>query len=116
MKAPAFGAIILIDWSPSAGREMRDPHPGLVVSAFDFNRQMMCVVCPVTSTVRNNPFEVKLAGAGLATGGVVLADRPATLDLKARRWRALEQAPAFVVDEVMAKLVTLFPGFSMADE
>lgn len=94
---------------------MRDPHPGLVVSALEFNRQFMCVVCPVTSTVRGNPFEVKLAGAGLATGGVVLADRPSTFDLKARRWRAIEPAPAFIVDEVMAKLVTLFPGFSIED-
>ena len=115
MKAPAFGTIIMVDWPPSAGREMRDPHPGLIVSALEFNRQWICVVCPVTSTVRNHPFEVKLAGAGLATGGVVRAARPSTLDLKAQRWRALEQAPAFVVDEVMAKLVTLFPGFVMDD-
>ena len=116
MKAPAFGDLILIDWSPSAGREMRDPHPGLVVSASPFNRQFFCVICPVTLTVRNWPFEVKLAGAGLATGGVILADRPTSLDLKARRWRPVERAPAFIVEEVMAKLVTLFPGFALQED
>ncbi len=115
MKAPAFGDIIMIDWSPSSGREMRDPHPGLVVSATPFNRQFFCLVCPITSTVRGWPFEVKLAGAGLATGGVILADRPASLDLKARRWRAVERAPGFIVDDVMAKLVTLFPGFTLEE-
>lgn len=42
-------------------------------------------------------------------------DRPTSLDLKARRWRPLERAPGFIVDDVMAKLVTLFPGFALEE-
>lgn len=113
MAIPAYGDIIFVDWSPSAGREMKDPHPGVVVSATPFNRNLFCVVCPITSTVRDWPFEVRLLDPRLKTRGVVLADRPMSLDLKARRWRKVEALDAETLEELMAKLVTLFPPFSM---
>jgi hypothetical protein len=34
---PEFGHIVHVDWSPSVGHEMIDPHYGLVLSATLFN-------------------------------------------------------------------------------
>ena len=113
MAFPEFGDIIFVDWSPSAGREMKDPHPGVVVSATAFNRNLFCVVCPITSTVREWPYEVKLLDQRLKTRGVIFADRPTSLDLKVRRWRRLEKLDTDTLDELMAKLVTLFPPFEI---
>ena len=69
---PAFGDISMVDCSLLAGPEMGDPHPGLVTGGPTFNRQFSSVLCPVTSTVRNWPFEVRLTGAYLATSGAAL--------------------------------------------
>ena len=69
---PAFGDISMVDCSPLAGPEIRDPHPGLVTGVPTFNRQFYCVLCPFISTVRNWPIEPRPTGAHVATGGAAL--------------------------------------------
>jgi len=107
-RAPRRGDIILIDFSPAAGREMLNPHPALVVSADDYNATFRMAVVLAISTVaneaRDNHFAVPLMGTGCTTTGVVIADRPRSLDLEARTWRLLETAPALVVEEATAIL------------
>jgi mRNA-degrading endonuclease toxin of MazEF toxin-antitoxin module len=53
-------------------------------------------------------FIVSLHGTGLGTAGVVLCNRVRTLDLKARKARRVERAPAHVVQEVLAVLHDIF--------
>jgi hypothetical protein len=43
-------------------------------------------------------FSVALTGAGTQTAGIVRCGQPRALDLKARRGRRLEQAPAAVME------------------
>jgi mRNA interferase ChpB len=47
-------------------------------------------------------------GANLKTTGIVRCDHPRALDLRARAGRRLERVPETVMDEVLAKVVTLF--------
>ena len=48
-----------------------------------------------------------LSGAGTKIQGVVLCNQPRVLDRKARKGRYVERVPAFVIDEMLAKLATL---------
>ncbi len=46
--------------------------------------------------------------AGTQTTGVVRCDQPRALDLNTRRGRKLESLPADILNDVLAKLATLF--------
>ena len=56
---------------------------------------------------RHAGFAVSLSGAGTRTTGVVLCNQARVLDLQARHARFIEKVPAFIVDEVLARLTTL---------
>jgi mRNA interferase ChpB len=45
---------------------------------------------------------------GIKTVGAVRCDQPRVLDLQARNGRKVEELPATILDEVMARLATIF--------
>ncbi len=106
------GDIYLVSLDPTEGHEQRGRRPVLVVSPNAFNRlTRVPIVLPITSGgsfARTAGFAVPLAGAGTRTTGVVRCDQPRALDLAARGARKLEAVPTTVIDEVLAKLATLF--------
>jgi len=51
---------------------------------------------------------VPLTSSGTKTTGVVRRDQPGALDLAARRGRKLESVPDAVMDEVPARVATIF--------
>jgi len=106
------GDIYLVSLDPSSGREQQGKRPVLVVTPGKFNSlTQVPVVLPITSGgdfARTRGFAVTLAGAGLKTTGIVRCDQPRALDLRARGGRRLERAPKPVIDEVLAKVATLF--------
>lgn len=104
---PARGDLVWIDFSPQAGHEQGGRRPALCLSPESYNgRSGLGLFCPVTSRVKGYPFEVVLP-AGLAVGGVVLADQAKSLDSQARRADFADTAPSTVVDDVIQKLETL---------
>ena len=86
--------------------------PVLVVSPDRFNQvTRVPIVVPITSGgafARNVGFTVSLSAAGTSTTGVVRCDQPRPLDLVARNGRHLESLPEAILDDVLAKLITLF--------
>ncbi len=106
------GEIYLVSLDPTAGHEQRGARPVLVVSPDEFNRVTGApVVVPITTGgafARTRGFAVPLAGAGTRTAGVVRCDQPRTMDLEARKARRLESLPPEIVEEVLAKLATIF--------
>jgi mRNA interferase ChpB len=106
------GDIYLVSLDPTAGHEQQGTRPVLVVSPDRFNEVMRVpIVVPITSGgefVRNAGFAVSLMSAGTRTTGVVRCDQPRPLDLAARKARKLESVPGVIVDEVLAKLSTIF--------
>lgn len=106
------GEIWLVGLEPTAGHEHKGRHPVLIVSPEAFNRvTKVPVVLPITSGgsfARTAGFAVSLAGAGTKTIGLVRCDQPRALDLSARGGRRLESIPAAVMEEVLAKLTTIF--------
>jgi mRNA-degrading endonuclease toxin of MazEF toxin-antitoxin module len=106
------GDIYLVSLDPTAGHEQQGTRPVLVVSPDRFNAlTRVPIVVPITSGgafARTAGFAVSLAGAGTRTSGVIRCDQPRPLDLAARNARKLESVPQNILDDVLAKLATLF--------
>jgi mRNA interferase ChpB len=106
------GDIYLVSLDPTLGHEQQGTRPVLVVSPDAFNRfTRVPIVVPITSGgafARNAGFAVSLTGAGTRTTGVVRCDQPRPLDLAARNGRRLESVPNEIIEDVLARLMTLF--------
>ena len=106
------GDIYLVSLDPTSGNEQQGTRPVLIVSATAFNRITKTpVVVPITTvgnSARTAGFAVPLMGCGTATTGVIRCDQPRVLDLGSRKARKLETVPLEIMDEVLAKLVTIF--------
>ncbi len=106
------GDIYLVSLDPTSGHEQQGTRPVLVVSPSSFNRLTKTpIVLPITSEgnfARTAGFAVSLIGAGTKTTGVIRCDQPRALDLLSRSARKLESVPKVIMDEVLAKLATIF--------
>lgn len=106
------GDIYLVSLDPTSGHEQQGMRPVLIVSPTAFNLLTKTpVVVPITSGgsfARTAGFAVPLMGAGTSTAGVVRCDQPRALDLGSRYARRLESVPPSIMDEVLAKLSTIF--------
>ncbi|NEX18589.1 MAG: pemk protein [Halochromatium sp.] len=104
------GDIYLVSLDPTAGHEQRGHRPVLIVSSVEFNdATRLPVVLPITSGgafARRIGFAVPLIGTN--TTGVVRCDQPRVLDLAARNARKVETVPASLMDEVLARVITIF--------
>ena len=104
------GDIYLVSLDPTAGREQRGHRPVLVVSPIEFNQaNQLPVVLPITNGgefARRIGFAVPISG--IKTTGVVRCDQPRVVDLEARQARKVDTLPATIMDEVLARVVTLF--------
>lgn len=103
---PKRGDIIWTNFDPSAGHEQAHKRPAIVLSPEPFNRQIrLALVAPITSRVRGHGFEVKLEQT--QTRGVVLCHQVKTIDFEYRGVEFIENAPARVINEVLARVRVL---------
>jgi mRNA interferase ChpB len=105
------GDIYHVNLNPIHGREQAGARYVMIVTPKAFNQLGTPVVCPITqggNFARDRGFAVSLVQTGMQTQGVVLCNQPRVLDLNARGAKFIERAPYFIVDEVLAKLITLF--------
>lgn len=104
------GDIYLVTLDPTAGHEQTGTRPVLVVSPEEFNKATgLPVVLPITNGgefARRLGFAVPLEGT--STTGIVRCDQPRVLDLSARKGRKVDELPDTVMDEVLARVSTLF--------
>jgi mRNA interferase ChpB len=104
------GDIYLVSLDSSSGHEQQGQRPVLVISPTEFNEvTKLPVILPITSGgdfARRIGFAVPIAG--VKTTGVVRCDQPRTLDLAARGGRKVGSLPPEILDEVLAKVATLF--------
>jgi len=104
------GDIYLVDLNPISGREQAGRRMVILVSPRIFNQLGTPLVCPITqggNFARHAGFAVSLSGTGMQTQGVILCNQLRTLDLQARKGKFIEKAPQIVVDEMIAKVMTL---------
>jgi mRNA interferase MazF len=77
---PDTGDVVWISFDPQAGHR-----PAVVLSPAAYNgKTSLMICCPLTTQIKNYPFEVIVAGARLSA---VLADQIKSLDWRKRRAR-----------------------------
>jgi len=104
---PVPGDIVWIDFSPTLGTEQAGRRPALVLSDAGYNEASgRALLAPITSRVRDWPFEVTLPPGSPVTG-VVLVDQVRVVDWRARNAKAAGAAPAAVLEEARGKLAAL---------
>ncbi len=104
------GDIYLVSLDPTEGREQRGSRPVLIVSPTEFNEAShLPVVLPITN---GGEFARRLGVSvplnGIKTTGIVRCDQPRVIDLNARHARKVDSLPEAIMDEVLAKVSTLF--------
>ena len=104
------GDIYMVSLDPTEGREQRGSRPVLIVSPTAFNEATsLPVICPITSGgefARRLGFSVTVTG--IKTTGIVRCDQPRVLDVATRNGRKVDTLPAQLMDEVLARVATLF--------
>lgn len=104
---PDRGDIIWISFTPQTGHEQAGRRPALVLSPAAYNGKVgLAILCPITSNVKNYPFEV-IIPEGLQISGAILSDQVKCLDWKMRKAKFVCTLPEVSVDEVLQKLGTL---------
>jgi mRNA interferase ChpB len=104
------GDIYMVSLDPTQGHEQRGHRPVLVISPTAFNHATkLPIVLPITSGgefARRIGFAVPFTGT--RTTGVIRCDQPRVLDLHAHSGRKIESLPPEILDDVLARIVTLF--------
>jgi len=107
---PERGDLIYLSFNPTRGHEQKGRRPALVISKSSYNKagSKLALVCPITSTIRNNPFAVVVDTPKVK--GVILGDHVRSLAWKEREAKFIAKCPAEVLQEVTGKLLALVHG------
>jgi len=104
---PNRGDIVWVSFTPQAGHEQAGLRPALVLSPATYNGKVgLAILCPITSQIKNYPFEV-LIPDGLKIGGAILSEQVKSLDWKIRQAEFICKLPKSTFDEVLQKVGTL---------
>ncbi|KRD32932.1 hypothetical protein ASE36_03795 [Rhizobium sp. Root274] len=94
---------------PSAGKEQRGRHAGLIISAFRFNMMTgFAFIAPITTVgtaSRFNGFAVPLIGTGTSVTGVIQVDQVKSMDWRNRN---AEKSKDRIPDDLMAEVLERF--------
>jgi mRNA interferase MazF len=102
---PEAGDIVWLSFNPQAGREQAGHRPAVVLSPAVYNaKTSLMVCCPMTTQIKNYPFEVVISAANPSA---VLADQVKSLDWRRRRAKRKGAISADELAEVRAKIRAL---------
>jgi mRNA interferase ChpB len=104
------GDIYLVSLDPALGHEQQGTRPVLILTQEAFNKLTRT---PIVAAITNGGDFARRAGftvplTGTRTPGVVRCDQLRTIDMTARKGRRLESVSAGLMDEVLARVFTLF--------
>lgn len=103
---PQAGDVVWIDFNPTRGHEQAHLRPALVLSSQVYNqRTSMAIMCPITSQIKQYPFEVVLKNKKII--GAILVDQIRSLDWQERGARFGTKVAPSVLREVQEKLTVL---------
>ena len=102
---PDVGDIVWVSLNPQTGHEQAGHRPAVVLSPATYNaKTSLMVCCPMTTQIKNYPFEVLIAGPSRSA---VLADQVKSLDWRKRRAKRKGAISAGELAEVRAKIRAL---------
>ncbi|MCL2180340.1 MAG: endoribonuclease MazF [Treponema sp.] len=103
---PERGDIVWLNFDPQSGHEQKGKGPAMVISPKEYNDKTgLGLFCPITSAVKNYPFEVKINNKKI--NGVVLADQIKSLDWETRKIEYITRETPGIIDAVIDKIRVL---------
>ena len=104
---PERGDAVWLNFDPGSGHEQAGHRPAVVISPKSYNQKVgLALFCPVTSQVKQYPFEVQIP-KGSKLKGVILSDQIKSLDWRSRKATRLAKLPAAVLEETLARIFAL---------
>ncbi|MQA40502.1 type II toxin-antitoxin system PemK/MazF family toxin [Rugamonas aquatica] len=106
-RCPRQGEIYLISMDPTVGTEIHGMRPALVLSNSESNKQGRVLMAPITQGAnidRVRGWATSLMGTGTRTQGAAIVNQARFLDYAARKARFVEDTPAEVTEDAMARL------------
>jgi mRNA interferase MazF len=89
---PQRGDLIWVVLDPRSGHEQSGRRPAIVLSRQLFTeRTGLAVICPITSKVKNLPFEIQIKSSSV--DGAVLPIHVRSVDVHSRKVKFIEKAP-----------------------
>ena len=102
---PDAGDVVWLNFTPQAGHEPAGHRPALVLSPAAYNDKTdLMICCPMTTQIKNYPFEVLIAGA---PPSAVLADQVKSVDWRSRKATKKGAVTADELADVRAKILAL---------
>ena len=99
--------IVWLDFNPNIGHEQAGKRPAVVITPKNYNEKTgLAIFCPITSKIKNYPFEVKLPSY-CKIKGVILVDQIKSLDWKRRNAAFVFKLHEYILNEVIEKLKLL---------
>lgn len=103
---PERGDIVWINFSPTKGHEQAHKRPALVLSPRIYNQKSgMMIACPITSNIKQYPFEVELKTKRV--NGAILANHVRSLDWQTRHIVFIHKAPFEILNNVQEHIIQL---------
>ena len=104
---PDRGDIVWLEFNPQTGHEQKGRRPAIVLSPQEYNLKVgLALVCPITSQVKDYPFEVPQPER-FPISGVIISDQIKNLDWNVRNAEFIVKAPKSVIEETINKFITL---------
>jgi len=101
---PSRGDIVWLSFNPQSGHEQSGHRPAIVISPKEYNAKVgLAIFCPITSKIKNYPFEVKI-NLKNKINGAILSDQLKSLDWQKREAKFIAKAPKKVLKEAIEKL------------
>ena len=98
---PDRGDIVWLNFNPQTGHEQKGKRPAVVISPKEYNEKTgLGLFCPITSKIKNYPFEVEIKIEN-KIDGVVLSDQVKSLDWKTRKIEFIIKANPEKVDQII---------------
>jgi mRNA interferase MazF len=102
---PDAGDIVWLNFTPQSGHEQAGHRPALVLSPAAYNNKTsLMICCPLTTQIKNYPFEVFIGGM---PPSAVLADQVKSLDWRSRNAKRKGRILPEQLAEVRAKIYAL---------
>src|SRR5215216_4544932 len=109
---PEAGDIFWVELDSVRGSEQAGRRPAIILSDRLYHEaSRRAVICPITWTARDWPFNVPVP-EGLRTKGVVLVDQVRAIERSQRLFNFIETAPESLLAQIQGKLAALIgiPG------
>ena len=100
---PDRGDLLWLNFSPQSGHEQKGRRPAIVLSPKNYNKKTgLAIFCPVTSKVKNYPFEVQFSSK--VVSGAILSDQVKNLDWRYRDIEYIEHTDEDVLAQVLENI------------